>query len=78
MNSRKSFRIPVGIFLLLATICASGLHAQETERKVSGTVTDRFGNSLPGVSVIVKETTGGTVSDMNGKYSVAISENAIL
>jgi TonB-linked SusC/RagA family outer membrane protein len=45
---------------------------------VSGTVTDSSGNSLIGVSVQVKGTSQGTVTDANGRYKLAASQNAIL
>lgn len=39
---------------------------------VTGTVTDEKGNALPGVSVILKGTTTGTVTDGNGKYTLSV------
>lgn len=46
---------------------------------VSGTVTDESGNSFPGVAVMVKGTTKGTITDVNGRYTIEISEaNPIL
>jgi len=49
------------------------------QTKVSGKITDSAGASLPGVSVIVKGTTTGVISDNNGNYSLSnISENAVL
>ena len=38
--------------------------------QLKGTVTDEKGNILPGVSVIVKGTTLGTLTDASGKYSI--------
>ena len=46
--------------------CAISSHAQSL---VKGTVTDGIGEPLPGVSVVVKGTTNGTITDVNGKYS---------
>ena len=43
------------------------------QQKITGTVTDEKGNPLPGVTVIVKGTTLGALTDMSGKYSI---ENA--
>ncbi|MCS2764074.1 carboxypeptidase-like regulatory domain-containing protein [Bacteroides ovatus] len=37
---------------------------------MKGTVTDGIGEPLPGVSVVVKGTTHGTITDVNGKYSI--------
>ena len=61
-------------FLMLTAVSVSGIQAQETDslRKISGTVTDHSGASLPGVSIIVKGTSTGIVSDMNGKYSLSV------
>ena len=48
-------------------------------RSISGKVTDSSGTSLPGVSIVVKGTTTGVITDMDGKYSLAkVPENATL
>ncbi len=49
------------------------------EKTVTGTVTfSGDGMTLPGVNVILKGTNLGTVTDMDGKYSVNVSETATL
>lgn len=49
------------------------------EVTVSGTVTDEADNSpLPGVTVIVKGTTQGTITDIDGKYSLKADQSATL
>ena len=51
----------------------------EQQKSVSGKVTDSAGLPLPGVSVSVKGTTNGVITDANGKYSLSnLSENTIL
>jgi TonB-linked SusC/RagA family outer membrane protein len=40
-------------------------------KKVTGKVTDTSGGPLPGVSVVLKGTTNGTISDSNGNYSLS-------
>jgi TonB-linked SusC/RagA family outer membrane protein len=58
----------------LMTIC---LHAQQ--RTVTGKVTDGSdGTALPGVSVIVKGTSSGVVSDAAGTYSISASSTDVL
>lgn len=53
--------------------------AQQNGRKVSGKVTDASGASLPGVSVVVKGTTNGVITDNGGNYSISnIPENSTL
>ncbi|WP_372774766.1 TonB-dependent receptor [Mangrovibacterium sp.] len=46
---------------------------------ITGTVTDENGEPLPGVTVVVKETTNGVITNMDGKYSISsVPANAIL
>lgn len=55
------------------------LQNSQQQKSVSGKVTDSSGSSLPGVSVVVKGTTTGVITDMDGKYSLSkVPENAIL
>ena len=50
---------------------------QQPTKKITGKVTDQSGASLPGVSVAVKGTTIGVITDPNGTYSILnIPENA--
>lgn len=49
------------------------------QNTISGTVTDENGLALPGVTVIIKGTTQGTVTNTDGNYSISnIPENATL
>ncbi|MEM9837462.1 MAG: carboxypeptidase-like regulatory domain-containing protein, partial [Bacteroidota bacterium] len=47
-------------------------------RTVSGTVTDEEGEPLIGVSILIKGTTVGTVTDLEGKFSIKAPLNAEL
>jgi hypothetical protein len=44
---------------------------QQSETKISGKVKAESGEFLPGVNVILKGTTIGTVTDVDGRYSLA-------
>ncbi len=60
------------ILLIACLVMVGGvLHAQE--RTVSGKVVDDTGESLPGVNVVVKGTTTGTITDIDGNYKLAVS-----
>lgn len=55
------------------------LAASSTVETITGKVTGDDGAGLPGVSVVVKGTTTGTATDVNGAYSVTVPDgNAIL
>jgi TonB-linked SusC/RagA family outer membrane protein len=54
-------------------------YAQQQLNSVSGKVTDTSGQPLPGVTVLVKGTTRGTVTNVDGNYSLSnIPDNAAL
>jgi len=46
------------------------------QKTITGTVTGFDGEAIPGVSVLVKGTTTGTMTDAFGKYSVAVPNEA--
>ncbi|MCE7054829.1 TonB-dependent receptor [Algoriphagus sp. AGSA1] len=47
-------------------------------QSVSGTVTDETGSPLPGATVRIKGSLNGTVTDLDGKFSIEVGEDAIL
>ena len=55
-------------------------HVMAQQGRITGTVTDsNDGSGMPGVNVLVKGTTNGTITDMNGKFSLNVStKNAVL
>ncbi|MDF9795422.1 TonB-linked SusC/RagA family outer membrane protein [Catalinimonas alkaloidigena] len=60
------------IFSLLLFISFQG-YGQE--RTVSGKILDENEDPLPGVNVVVKGTTIGTISDIEGNYSLSVGSN---
>jgi TonB-linked SusC/RagA family outer membrane protein len=51
---------------------------KKAEVNVSGTVTDGEGQSMPGVTVTVRGTNIGTVTDLDGKYALTVEEGSTL
>ncbi len=72
MMKRKMLK---AMFLCIFMVVSSSLFAQNI---VTGSVKDDTGQTLPGVSVVVKGTTVGTVTDMDGKFSLTAPVNATL
>ncbi len=57
--------------LLMLLLCTSALFAQD--RTIQGIVTDgESGETLPGVNVLVRGSSIGTVTDVNGTYNLAV------
>ncbi len=67
-------RIMVFFFLAGMVMTPSGVYAQQ--KSVSGSVKDKNGQSLPGVTIVVKGTTVGTITDMDGKFTLPIPAGA--
>ena len=59
----------LSVCLTLLVLTVSAAYAQKT---VTGTVLDEFGMGLPGVSILVKGTTNGTATNIDGKYSLNV------
>ena len=64
--------------LLLTTLFFLAISCLMAQRTVSGKVTDDSGEPLPGVNVVIKGTTNGVTSDIDGNYRLQIQENTIL
>lgn len=74
------FRIITFLFIGLFLFFSNQVNSQERSLTVGGTITDsETGEPLPGATVIVEGTTNGTVTNLNGEYSINIEkENAVL
>jgi len=68
--------------ILLINSRMAGIDAEtvsQQQKSISGKVIDQTGASLPGVSVVVKGTTTGVITDTNGNYTLSkVPENATL
>lgn len=64
------------IAILAMVVLTTSAFAQNLE--VKGKITDKAGAGLPGASVLIKDTTIGVASDLDGNYSILATENAVL
>jgi len=67
-------KMNMGIFIILMSLLS--INAMAQQQKISGKVTDATGEGLTGVSVLVKGTSAGSISDINGNFNIALPENA--
>ncbi|PZX56499.1 SusC/RagA family TonB-linked outer membrane protein [Algoriphagus chordae] len=62
--------------LVLLVLTGAAAFAQKT---VTGTVLDEYDTGLPGVTILVKGTTTGTATDIDGKFSINVpNDQAVL
>lgn len=62
--------------VLKRKVAAPRFENQQPERQITGFVSDQDGQPLPGVTVVVKGTTTGTVTNGEGEFSLTIPGNA--
>jgi len=81
MKQRKLFFLPKGKWtrmlasLTVLMVLMTGM-AFAQQKAISGKVTDESGASVPGVSVVIKGTTTGTVTDVDGKFDLKVGAKA--
>lgn len=75
----KSIKI-FGLLFLLGVVCPYFSMADnlQSQRKITGHVTDVNDEPMIGVSIIDTESKNGTVTDIDGNYSINVEENTTL
>lgn len=72
-------RVVILIIMALSVILPERAYSQGRQFTLSGVVWDTNGETLPGVSVRIKGTLIGTISDSDGKYSISVpNEESVL
>jgi TonB-linked SusC/RagA family outer membrane protein len=66
------------ILIVKSKAVAPATEVAQQSGKVTGQITDKYGETIPGVAVMIKGTTTGVVTDIDGKYSIAADANAVL
>lgn len=74
-----SFKIMKNNLIILENTQAIAMASSGQQKKITGKVADSSGNPLTGVTIAVKGTTQGTITDFDGKYAIDVpSSNAVL
>lgn len=60
---------------ILILLCFVSVQALAQQRAVTGQVVDQTGVPVPGVSVYIKNTTTGTTTNMDGRFSLNVPDN---
>ncbi|MBR8536388.1 TonB-dependent receptor [Carboxylicivirga sediminis] len=64
-------KLMLGLMVLFISVISFGQNGQQ----ITGKVTDTNGEALPGVSIFIKGTTTGSITDIDGNYSLAIQND---
>ena len=65
------------VFVLTCLLLSASVAMAQT-KTVTGTVTDSTHEPLIGASILVKGTSTGAITDMNGKYSISVTPEDVL
>lgn len=67
----------LGLLLLVLVLVGANQHGfSQSGRPVTGEVTDENGQTIPGVNVLAKGTSVGTITDIDGKFSITLPEES--
>ncbi len=76
MNSEISYKVLPNDLIVLTTSQNSTQLPVNQNKTIKGKVVDTTGQPLPGVTVFFKGTTGGTITNVDGTYSLPVNANA--
>jgi TonB-linked SusC/RagA family outer membrane protein len=88
-NRRKRMKICTFCICLFCSITLIGIQPvkagtatltidQQSNRRIEGVISDEFGEPIIGANVVVKGTSNGTVTDLDGKFSLNVSNSDVL
>src|ERR1700755_2900267 len=75
MRNFKHLTQPLAVFFCI--FCASHVFAQQN-KSITGTITSSSGEPLSNVSVAIKGTTNGVVSNEKGEFTITVPANATI
>lgn len=67
-----------GTHIILTTEAIKDLHAQQQAKTVMGTVTDVSGEPIIGANIRIKGTTTGTITDIDGNFSIEAEPQSVI
>lgn len=78
LKNKNRLKVIMCLFIALLSVSVSAVHGQSSSErtKLTGTVVDENGEALVGVSVLVKGSTIGVITDINGKFTLNVPSNA--
>lgn len=69
--NKRSWIVMLGALLLTSNVFAQ-------QNKITGKVIDETGITIPGANIVIKGTTTGTATDMNGTYTISAPKGSVL
>lgn len=77
-NTGLTFTMEGVNIILSATETTGTVSQQKATKKIAGTIVDKDGLPIIGVNVLEKGTANGVISDIDGNFTIEVSDNALL
>ena len=71
-------KIYKNLWLIVCLLCVNVTWTQAQEMQITGTVLDETDMPLPGVTILLKGTSVGVTTDLDGKYSINAPQDGVL
>jgi TonB-linked SusC/RagA family outer membrane protein len=71
-----SFLMGLGVLTASAVTLPKSVEATQQKKVVKGTVVDEKGEAIPGASILVKGSTSGIISDVDGNFSIQVPSSS--
>ena len=78
LQSGRNFSRSLGLFLTMLCLVFFQTTGFGQTKSVTGTVVSDSGESLPGVSIVIKGTTQGTTTSIDGNFELNVNEDNVL
>lgn len=66
------------LFSVVFGFTANNVLPINSQKQVTGTITDNYGTKMPGVNVVIKDTSIGTYTDFEGNFTIDVEKGAVL
>ena len=78
MFDKFQTKVLIALLAVFAFGVAFSPSADAQKREITGTVVDETGDPVPGAAVMLKGSTSGVMTDLDGAFSIRVGENDIL
>ncbi len=65
-------------YILLSRKSDTNATLQQAGKRITGIVTDPYGEPVIGANIVEKGTTNGVITDINGNFNLSVTENAVI
>lgn len=77
-QTNTTYAVEGNNIMLVKKDTEGNLLSQQFPRRLTGTVKDKFGDPIIGANVVIKGTSQGTITDIDGNYALDIPQKAII